>query len=170
LTSCFDTLAFDRHAEDVGDAAQEHDVALTELAFGAAIDLEHAERGAFSPEDDIHGAPNAVLDQQLGGAEPVLHLQVVRDHCLAGLESIARRGSRIGAHGRGADDAGVPPDAGADQEPVLPGHILEDLRKLGFEAGRCELRRLVEQLGKRRSFECQHAEVRQDLLLLDSQP
>src|SRR5690349_10336453 len=87
----FHALALDCHAENVGDAAEKYDVALAELTFRPTIDLEHAEWDAVPAEDDVHGAPDAVLNQQFGGAEPFLDIEMVGDHGFSGLQRISGR-------------------------------------------------------------------------------
>ena len=56
-------LLLDRHAQDIRSALQKRDVVLAKLAFGPAIDFEHAERRAIALQDDVHRAANAMLDE-----------------------------------------------------------------------------------------------------------
>src|SRR5262249_45607303 len=60
----FHALALDCHAEDVGDPAQKYDIGFAEFAFGLAVHLENPKRSAVAAEDDVHGAPDAILNEQ----------------------------------------------------------------------------------------------------------
>src|SRR5262249_48608622 len=153
---------------DVGDAAQEYDVALAELAFGAAVDLENAERNALAPEDDVHGAPDAVLNQQFRGAEPLLDFEMIRDHGFSGLQRISGRRSRIGTDRRDADHTLAPPDTGGYEKSVLLRQKFQYFGKLRSEPRRRRSGRFLKQLAKRRPLQREDAEVGEKLLLLDS--
>ena len=67
-------LPFNRHPEDVGDALQKYDIALGEFTFRPAVNFEHPVRSTISLENDVHGAPDTVLDQQFRGPESLLNI------------------------------------------------------------------------------------------------
>jgi len=56
-------LLLNRHPEDVCGTLQKSDVVFAKLAFGFAVDFQHAEWRAVALENDIHGTANAVLNQ-----------------------------------------------------------------------------------------------------------
>src|SRR6185295_1603157 len=75
LQSALMTLPLYGHAQNVGCSLQESDVVLAELAFGAAVDFEHAIRSAIALENHVHGAADTVHREQFGGPEPLLAFQ-----------------------------------------------------------------------------------------------
>src|SRR5579883_1090947 len=77
-------LTLDRHAENIGSTLQEGEIVLAKLIFRAAIDFEHAEGLAITPNDHIHRAPHAMALQQLGRSEALLVIKMVRDHGRSG--------------------------------------------------------------------------------------
>jgi hypothetical protein len=72
-------FALDCHPQNVCRTLQKGQVMFDELFLGPAIDLQHTERLAVALQDDIHGAPDAVLHEQLRGSKPLLVLKVVGD-------------------------------------------------------------------------------------------
>ena len=84
-------LALDRHPQDVGGALQEREIMLDELIFRSAVDLQHAERPAISLQDNVHGAMNAVSDQNLGRSEALFVFEMVGDHRPAGFQRESSR-------------------------------------------------------------------------------
>ncbi|MGC2823051.1 MAG: hypothetical protein WA322_02230, partial [Pseudolabrys sp.] len=62
-------LLLDGHAEDVRGTLQKCNVMLAELAFGSAVDFEHAEGRAITLQNHIHRTPNSVFYEQLGGTK-----------------------------------------------------------------------------------------------------
>ena len=163
-------LLLDRHAENVGGALQEGDVVFAELAFGAAVDLKHAERRTVALQDDVHGAADAVLDQQFGGPEALLVFEMVRDDRLASMQGITGRRCQVGADGSVADHAGVPADAGLDQQPVLAGQIFQNLAVVGAQPFGGHPRGVLEHAGEAGALQRQHAEFGQQFLLTDAEP
>src|SRR5215475_426404 len=90
-------LAFDGHAQEVGRALQEGDIVLAELPFRSAVDLEHAVGRSVALEDDIHGAANAMLHEQLRRPKPLLVLEMIADDRLPGTQRKPGRGFKISA-------------------------------------------------------------------------
>ena len=161
-------LLFDRHAENVGGPLQERDIVLAELAFGAAVDLQHAERRAIALQDDVHGAPDAVRDEQFRGPEALLVLEVVRDDRLSGVQGVARRRGQIGPDAGHADNPFVPANAGANQQPVFRRNVFQHLailraKSLGRHAGG-----VIEHAHEARALQGMHAKLGQQLLLPDA--
>src|SRR6185312_17059009 len=107
-----------------GRTLQKGEIMLDELIVRPAVDLQYAEWPPFALKDDVHRPVDPVLAQDLGRTEPLLILEMVGDHGLAGPECVARRRSEIGADRRHSDYTGIPADAGAHQEPALGGHVL----------------------------------------------
>jgi len=59
---------------------------LDELILGSAVDLQHAERLAIPLQDNVHGAVDAVSDQNLGRFEALLVFEMIGDHWPAGFQ------------------------------------------------------------------------------------
>jgi hypothetical protein len=78
-------LALDRHAQDVGGALQKCEVMGCELVLRLAVDLKDTERPAVALEDYIDGTVNAVADEKIGGAKPLLIFQELADEAFAAL-------------------------------------------------------------------------------------
>ena len=155
------------HAQDVRRALQKGYVVRGELAFGAAVDFEDAKRLAVALEDHIHGAVDAMLQQQLRRAEALFVFEMIGDDRLAGAQGIAGGRCHVGANGRGANDAWVPADAGAHQETALRRHELQNLGEFRLQAFGSQPGGQIEQFRKRRALQSFHAKFRQNLLLPD---
>ena len=162
-------LPVNGHAENVGGALQEGNVVGGEFALGAAVDFKHAIRLAVALQNHVHGAADAVLEQELGGAEALFVFEVIGDDGLAGAQGVAGGRGHVGADGCRADDTGVPTDAGAYQEAAFRRHEFQDFGEFGRQALGGQPGGQVEQLRKRRSLQRAHAKLRQNLLLTDPQ-
>ena len=158
-------LALDRHPQNVRRAPQKCEIMLDELAFGSAADLEHAEGPAISLQDDVHGAANAMSDENLGGSKALLDFEMIGDDGPAGFQRKPGRRSEIGADGGDADNARLPTDSGANQKLVFSRNIFEHAAKLSAKALRGQARRFRQKLVERRSLQCAGAELSQDFLL-----
>src|SRR6516162_9330531 len=79
LETSFLAFSLDRHSQDVGGSLQKGQVMRDELVLGPAVDLQDPKRLAIAPQDDVHGAADAVLQKQFGGSKPLLVLKVIRD-------------------------------------------------------------------------------------------
>jgi hypothetical protein len=77
-------FALDCHPQNVCCTLQEGQVLGNELLLGPAIDLQHTERLAVALQDDIHGAPDAVLYEKLRSSKPLLVFKVVGDDRFTG--------------------------------------------------------------------------------------
>jgi hypothetical protein len=98
-----------------------------------------------APRDqDVDGAFDAVLRQQLRRSKVGFFLKVVGDDDLAGVERIAGGRLQIDAQGYLADRLRLPSDACAHQQPVFLRHVLEDLGEGCFETLCAELRRSLQ--------------------------
>src|SRR5205085_8340473 len=135
-----------RHAQDVGCPLQERDVVLAELPLGPAVDLQHAVGRAIALKDVVHGASNAVLDQEFRRSKPLLILQVIADDWLTGMQGKPRRGFEISPDGCNTDDSLMPANTCANQQPILSRQVLQNLAKLRFHAFRSQASGLVQQL------------------------
>ena len=165
LEAALVSLAFDRHAEDIGCALQKGDVLRHELVVRPAVDLQHAERLAVTLQDDIHGAADAMLHEQVGRPEALFVFEMIGDDGLARPQGKAGRGCEVGAHGRDADDARTPAHSRPHEEVVLGRNVFEDLTELGAQPLRREPRRLRQQLIECRALERHDSKFRQNLLL-----
>ena len=163
------SLLFDRHSEYVGGALQKRDVVFAELARRPAVDFQHAERRIVALQNDVHGAANAVFDQQFRGPEPLLVLEMVGDDRLAGVQGEAGGRGHVGADRRDADDAFVPADAGAYQQPVFGRDKLENFAVFGLKAFGRQTGREIQQVEKRGALQCMHAEFCENFLLPKAQ-
>ncbi len=170
LEIALEPLAFDRHAQQVGGAAQEGDVVLGELPFGTAVDLENPPRLALALEDHVHRPVNAMDQQQCRRAEPILVAEMVGDHGLTGLQREPGWRFQAGADDGMTDHTRTPADPGPHQECFLVGEVFERLGKLCLHAFGDELDRTLDQFGKRCSLQGQDAEFGEDLLLPQAHP
>src|ERR1700690_939422 len=84
-------LTLDRHPQDIGGALQESEIMLDELILRSAVDLEHAERLPIPLQDNVHGAVNAVSEQDLGRSEALFVFEMIGDHWPAGFQRESRR-------------------------------------------------------------------------------
>ena len=134
---------------------------LAELALGPAVDLEHAERLAVALQDHVHGPPDAVERQQLGRTEPLLVLEVVGDHRLAGAQRKSGRGGQIGADPGDADHARTPADPCANQQAVLGREVLEHLAESAWSPSAASWAVSVQQLDEGRALQRQHTQLGQ---------
>ena len=127
-------LHLERGAQRVGQRLQERHVLVREIGSVGAVAFEDAEwLAAAGADDDVDGAPDAVVGQQGGRAEPCFLREMVGDDRLGAAECIAGRAFEVRADRCLADDAGVPADAGADQEDAVRGDVFEDLGEAGFQ-------------------------------------
>jgi len=141
-------LPFDRHAQNICRSLQERDIVLGKLPLGSGVDLQHAVGRAIALKDDIHGATNAVFDEQLWCSKSLLILKVIADYWFAGAQGEPGRGFEIGANGRHADNTLMPTDSGANQKPILRRYVLQDLAKLCLHPFGGKARSLIQQLEK----------------------
>jgi hypothetical protein len=158
-------LALDRHPENVGGALKEREIILDELIARSAVDLENPERPTIALQDNVHGATNAMSDENLGRSETLLDFEMIGDHWSAGLQCKSGRRSEIRVDFGDADDAWVPTHAGPNQKSVLGRNIFEHFAKLGSKALGGQARRIRKKLLEPRPLQCADAELRQDLLL-----
>ena len=100
-----------------------------ELVVGAAVDLEHPERPPVTRQDGVHGAVNAVLAQDLRRPETLFHSPGGWRSPYFPCERITGRGSKIRTHGRNANHARRPSDAGTNQEMVFRRDVSRTLEK-----------------------------------------
>ena len=125
-------LLLDRHPEDVCGALQKRYVVFAKLAFGFAVDFQHAEWRAVALENDIHGTANAVLDQEFGRAKALFDIQMVRNDRFAGVQRVSGWRRHVSAEGGLTDNFGTPAHSRANQEPIVFGQILQDFGELGL--------------------------------------
>ena len=84
LEAPFVAFPLDRHSQDVGGPLQKGQIMCDQLVLGTAVDLQHPKRLAVALQDDIRGAPDAVLLEKLRSSKPLLVLKVVGDDRLTG--------------------------------------------------------------------------------------
>jgi hypothetical protein len=58
----FHALSFDRHAQNVGNALQKHDITSGKFAFRLTVHLEHTIGSTVALKDHVHGTPNTMLN------------------------------------------------------------------------------------------------------------
>ena len=162
-------LLLDRHAEDVRGALQKCDVVLAELAFGSAVDFEHAERRAVALQNDVHRAANAVFNEQFGGTKPLLIFEMVGNNGLAGAQGIAGRRGQVGADGGMADHPFAPADARANQKPVLGRNVFHDFAVFRPQTFGCHPGGVIEHADEARALQGEDAEFSEQLLLTNAQ-
>ena len=158
-------LTLDRHPQDIGGSLKEREVMLDEVIIQSAVDLQHAERSAIALQDDVHGAANAMSDQNLGRSEALLRFEVIGDHRLAGFQRESGRRSEIRADADDADNAWLPTNARPDEETVFSWNVFEHLAKLGAQALGSKPRRVSQKLVEPWSLQRANAELGKDFLL-----
>ncbi len=168
LEAALVALAFDRHAENVGGALEKGDVLRHELVVRLAVDLQHAEGLAVTLQDDVHGAADAMLHEQVGRSEALFLFEMIGDDGLARPQGKPRRRCEVGAHGRDPDDARTPAHSRPHDKVILGRDVFEDLAELGAQPLRREPRGLRQQLIECRTLERHDSEFRQNLLLSDA--
>jgi hypothetical protein len=136
-----------------------------ELLFGPAVDLQHSKRFAIALQDDIHGAPDAVLHEKFGGSKPFLVLKVIGDDGLPGPQCKTGGRSKIGPDARYSDDSGVPTDASADEKAILCRNMLQDFAKLGPHALGRTSRGITQKLIEARALKRRNTKFGQYFLL-----
>src|ERR1700761_8957574 len=77
-----DTHSVDSGSQKIGVVLKEIDIVLLEFAELTRVNLQHTERAVLAANHNINGAPDAMLDQELGYFEPTLPLGIFRDHWL----------------------------------------------------------------------------------------
>ena len=107
-------LPLDRHSQNICRSLQERDIVLGKLPLGSAVDLQHPVGGAIALKDDVHGAANAVFDEQLWCSKSLLILKVIANYWLAGAQGKPGRGFEIGANSCHADNTLIPTDSRAN--------------------------------------------------------
>src|SRR5262249_4400252 len=139
-------------AQDVRRSLQERDIAFAELTLGSAVDLQHAVWGAIALKDDIHRAPNAMLDEKFWCPEALFVFEMIGDDRSAGTQGESRRRFEIGPDPGDPDNAHIPTDARADQKAIFRRDVLQDLAVFGLHPFRSETCRLIQELEKRRAL------------------
>jgi hypothetical protein len=127
----------DGRAEQAGEGQQEVLVLPAEAARRSGVRLQHAPgRPAGHPHRHVQQRDDAVPAQQAGPLEAFRRADVLERDGPAGPERAARRRSHAGGERGAADHAGLPADAGADQQVAGLGAVLQDLGPFDAEARR----------------------------------
>ena len=158
-------LTLDRHPQDIARLPDEREVMLGDVILQSAVDLQHAERSAIALQDDVHGAANAMPEQNLGRSEALLRFEVIGDHWLAGFQRESGWRSEVRADADDADNAWLPTNARPDQEAVFSWNVFEHLAKLSAQALGGKPRRVSEKLVKPWSLQRANPELGKDFLL-----
>jgi hypothetical protein len=125
----------DGRAEQAGEGQQEVLVLPAEAARRSGVRLQHAPgRPAGQPHRHVQQRDDAVPAQQAGPLEAFRRADVLERDGPAGPERAARRRSHAGGERGAADHAGLPADAGADQQVAGLGAVLQDLGPFDAEA------------------------------------
>ncbi len=161
-------LPLDGDAEQSREAGQEIGIRAIELSGIRAVGLEHAEgQMAFAApcDQDVDRPFDPMIRQQLWRAELRFFLQVIGNHHLARMEGVAGRRFHIDPERHLADRAWAPANAGAHQQPLLLGHVLQHLGKSCFEALGAEFGRALQDLSDVAGLHGGAAELAQQRLL-----
>src|ERR1700733_2179354 len=158
-------LLLDRHPKDVCGALQKSDVVLTKLAFGFAVDFQDAERRAVALKNDVHRSANPVFNKQVRCPETLLNFEVVRNHGLAGAQSIAGRRLQIGPHTCHANHTLAPADSGPNQKAVLGWNVLQDFAIFRIQSFGCHACRMIEHADEARALKRKDPQFGKELLL-----
>ena len=161
-------LALDGDAEQPGEAGKEVRIRNIELAGFGTVDFEDAERQvafAAAGDQDVDGAPDAMIREELGRSKSRFLLEVVGNDHLSGLESVAGRGLQVDAKRNLADRPWSPSDAGTHQQAFVVRHILQDFGEPGFEALGAELGGTLQDLCDVAGLQRRAAELAQQRLL-----
>ena len=120
-------------------------------------------------DEHVDGPLDAVIGHDLRRAKPGLHLKVIGDDRLAGLQGVTRRGCQIGPYDGLADDIVLPADTGADQQAILLSGIFQSLAELGLHAFRAEFDGAMQQGQQLGGTQGLDAEIREQGLLTQTQ-
>jgi hypothetical protein len=164
----FIALTLNGHSQDVGGTLEEGNVVFAEILLGPAVDLQNAEWPTLSLQDDIHGAANAMLHQELGGSKSPLVFKVIGDDRPTRTQREAGGRCKVITDGRSVNDACAPAHTGTDQETPLVRNVFHNLAKLGLHALGCQAYCIVQQLVEARSLKRGHTKFRKHLLLPDA--
>src|SRR6185437_11494885 len=163
-------LLLDRHAENIRGALQERNILLAELALGPAVYFQHAEGRAVALQAHVHGAVDAVHDQQFRGAEPLFVFKMIGNDRLAGMQGVAAGRFQIGTHAGRADHAFVPTDAGSHKEPVLRRDVFQNLAVFRPQAFGRHAGGVIEHANEAGPLQRKDPEFRQQFLLTNALP
>jgi len=158
-------LLLNRHTEDIRSPLQESDVMLAELTFRSAVDFEHSKWQAIALQNDIHGTADSVFDEQFRSSKSFFIFEMIGNHGLTGLESVASWRIQIGSDGRVANHTLAPADARANEQPLVCRNVLHDFAILGVQAFGRHPRGVIEQIGEARALQGQDPELGEQLLL-----
>ena len=161
-------LLLDRHPEDVCGTLQKSDVVFAKLASGFAVDFQYAEWRAVALENDVHGAVNAVLDQQVRCPKALLMFEVVGNNRLAGAQRVAGGGLQIGSDAGRADDILAPADSGSNQKAVLSWYVFQDFAVLRIQPFGCHTCGLIEHADQAGTLKRKDAQFGKELLLTNT--
>src|SRR6478735_6450606 len=114
-----DPHSVDSRSQQIGVVLKKIDVVLLEFPELPRVNLQHTEWAILAANNNIDGAPDAMLDQELGNFEPNLPLGIFGDHRLVRVQGIASRRALMRGYFGVPYHAGVPVHPGADKQ-ILP--------------------------------------------------
>jgi hypothetical protein len=114
-----DPHSVDSRSQQIGVVLKKIDVVLLEFPELPRVNFQHTEWAVLAANNNIDGAPDAMLDQELGNFEPNLPLGIFGDHRLVRVQGIASRRALMRGYFGVPYHAGVPVHPGADKQ-ILP--------------------------------------------------
>jgi hypothetical protein len=111
-----DSHSVDSRCQQVGVVLKKIDIVLLEFPELPRVHLQHTEWAVLTANNNIDGAPDAMLDQELGNFEPNLPLGIFGNHRLVCVQGIASRRALMRGYFGVPYHAGVPVHPGADEQ------------------------------------------------------
>src|SRR6476659_2129100 len=111
-----DPHSVDSRSQQIGVVLKKIDVVLLEFPELPRVNFQHTEWAVLAATNNIDGALDAMLDQELGNFEPNVPLGIFGDHRLVRVQGIASRRALMRGYFGVPSHAGVPVHPGADKQ------------------------------------------------------
>src|SRR4029450_7295067 len=98
----------DSRSQQIGVVLKKIDVVLLEFPEPPRVNLQHTEWAVLAANNNIDGAPDAMLDQELGNFEPNLPLGIFGNHRVVRVQGIPGRRALVRRYFGVPYHAGVP--------------------------------------------------------------
>ena len=131
-----DPYSVDSRSQQVGVVLKKIDIVLLEFPELPRVNLQHTEWAVLAANNNIDGAPDAMLDQELGNFEPNLPLGIFGNHRLVRVQGIASRRALMRGYFSMPYHAGVPVHPGADEQILAAWDELHAANTMDWQVGR----------------------------------
>src|SRR4029453_13888373 len=111
-----DFHSVDSRSQQIGVVLKKIDIVLLEFPELPRVNLQHTEWAVLAANNNIDGAPDAMLDQELRNFEPNLPLCILGNHRLVRVQGIPGRRALMRRYFGVPYHAGVPVHPGADKQ------------------------------------------------------